>query len=446
MSDGVQLTERLGLDVPVQKTGTRSQFTSQYTLASDLRLREFRITTPGAGAPVIQHGTIEGDTIAVVTPGTGEPSRRVRVARSQLIPPIAATIKLALDQKLRVGTHIEVPTFDPVTLTSQLTAVTVLDDSTFMVPDSAEHDSLLGTWVPVHFDTLRAWVVERRSGAQITTLWVDSHGLPLRTITPGGLTLDRSAFEIVTINYRNRKVTDARPTSIIPRTTISSNVSAVPGVRTMRAWLSAQGTTWHIPGGADSTDSQFMSGDVISTREGRWDTTGAGYEIPASDTLLPAWRAAGPLLGVGDPALAALTRSIAGDVVDPVLVSERLVHWVSSNISRTAEPVTPAATTVLRRKTSDVDGHTLLFVAMARSAGIPARTVSGFLLAGDRFYFHSWAEVYLGRWIPVDPTWNEFPAGAGRVRIGIGTLARPMDLLPMIAGIDAQLLSLDRRP
>ncbi|MEO8199849.1 MAG: transglutaminase-like domain-containing protein, partial [Gemmatimonadota bacterium] len=94
----------------------------------------------------------------------------------------------------------------------------------------------------------------------------------------------------------------------------------------------------------------------------------------------------------------------------------------------------------------DVDGHTLLFVGMARASGIPARTVSGLLLSGDRYYFHSWAEVYLGRWVAVDPTYDEVPADAGRIRLAIGALSRPMELLPLVAGMDAQLLTLDHRP
>jgi transglutaminase-like putative cysteine protease len=249
----------------------------------------------------------------------------------------------------------------------------------------------------------------------------------------------------VTINYRNlRNRQPGRPTAVLPRTTISGGVSPEARVRAMRAWLSSLGTTWHLPGD-DSTDFQWNDGDVVSTAQIRWDSTGAGYRLPASDTLLPTWRYDEPLLAITDPAITRLARRIADGSTDPGAVSERVVHWVSTNIRKIAEPMPPSSVTVLRHQAADVDGHTVLFVALARAAGIPSRSVSGVLLAGQRFYFHSWAEVYLGRWIPVDPTYDEFPAGAGRIRIGIGTLARTMDLLPIIAGIDGQLLTLDKR-
>lgn len=52
--------------------------------------------------------------------------------------------------------------------------------------------------------------------------------------------------------------------------------------------------------------------------------------------------------------------------------------------------------------------YATLFVAMARSLGIPARFVSGYAFSRQgKWLGHSWAEVYLGEWVPVDPTWLE---------------------------------------
>lgn len=446
LTDGVRITERTGLDLPIQLSSTRSQYTSQYTLSSELRLRDFTITLPGAGAPVIQHGTIEGDSIAVITPGTGEPSRRVRVRPTALIPPLAAAVQLALQQKLRTGTRLQVMTFNPATLSMQPVELTVLDDSVFTVPDSAELDPAAGAWMPVHSDTLDAWKIAWTSGDLAVTTWVDRYGLPIRVISPPGLEWERSAFEIVTINYRQRRAREPRPGAIVPRTTISSSVEPSRGVRAMRTWLSTEGRTWRLPEETDSLGPQRMDGDVVVTQVAHWDSSGAGFSLPASDTLFPRWRGTEPLLGLDDSALVRQSRALVAGARDPVEAAQRLAGWVSQSIRRTPEPIAWSAPTVLRRKQADADGHTLLFVALARAAGLPARSVSGLLLSGDKYYFHSWAEVFLGRWIAVDPTYGEMPAGAGRIRMTTGSLARPTDLLPLVAGIDAQLLSLDHRP
>ena len=139
-------------------------------------------------------------------------------------------------------------------------------------------------------------------------------------------------------------------------------------------------------------------------------------------------------------------RTIIGDEREPRRVASRLVTWVSQQIGRTPDPAVPRAATVLREGQADVDGHTLLFVALARAAGLPARPVGGILLAGGKFYLHSWAEVYLDGWVPVDPTWGDLPAPANRVRMASGILARPLDLLPLVAGLDAELISLTQFP
>ncbi|UCG95342.1 MAG: transglutaminase domain-containing protein [archaeon] len=59
----------------------------------------------------------------------------------------------------------------------------------------------------------------------------------------------------------------------------------------------------------------------------------------------------------------------------------------------------------IRRGTCDE--FTNLFLAMCRSVGIPGRYVAGITYSKDGWGYHAWAEVYLDKWIPVDPTWNE---------------------------------------
>ena len=56
--------------------------------------------------------------------------------------------------------------------------------------------------------------------------------------------------------------------------------------------------------------------------------------------------------------------------------------------------------------------YSTLFTALARSIGIPARYISGYVYS-DKFKSwmgHSWAEAYVGKWVPVDPTWFEVGA------------------------------------
>src|SRR3989440_2388151 len=82
----------------------------------------------------------------------------------------------------------------------------------------------------------------------------------------------------------------------------------------------------------------------------------------------------------------------------------------------------------------------ILYVAWARAAGLPARTAAGLVPVDGRFYYHAWAEVYLGDWVAVDPMLDEFPAGAAHVRFSIGGLAQQAELVRLIGRIKLEVL------
>jgi Transglutaminase-like superfamily len=447
LADGVQITERLGLDLPINRGSSRSQFTSQYTIGSDLRMRDFRTTIPRASTPIVQQGVVEGDSVILMSPGTGEPRWRLRAGTHSLIPPLAAPVAMALQQKLRIGERLEVPVFDPATLTDGRITLAVLDDSTFLVPDSAEFDSTGERWYAVHSDTLHGWKLAWSDGRQQLTMWVDTRGLPIQVIAPAGLTLDRSAFEIVTINYRRLRESGGRPLAgnIVPRTALSDGAAPAGDANIMRFRITSDGEPWSPP--EDTSQAyQHLAGDTVIATRVTLDSGAVGYQLPSTDTVLGAWLRDEPLLAMGETPVDSLARNILGDTRDPAEATRRLATWVAGNVGRTSNPVVSRAATVLRTRQGDVDGHTLVFVALARAAGLPARPVSGILLAGERFYLHSWAEVFLDRWVPVDPTWGWFPAPADRVRVVTGGLARPLELLPLLAGLEVERLTLNTSP
>ena len=75
----------------------------------------------------------------------------------------------------------------------------------------------------------------------------------------------------------------------------------------------------------------------------------------------------------------------------------------------------------------------------ARAVGLPARSAAGLLLVDGRFYYHAWAEVYLGDWVAVDPTFGQVPADAARVRFSSGGLARQVELTRLIARLKLEV-------
>lgn len=102
----------------------------------------------------------------------------------------------------------------------------------------------------------------------------------------------------------------------------------------------------------------------------------------------------------------------------------RLADFVKDFIKDQAIPQSLTVREIIARRRGDCTEHALLFVALARSLGIPARVVTGLYYMGDHakaFGGHAWAEIVLdGQWVEVDPTFAQIPPDPLHVRFGAG--------------------------
>jgi hypothetical protein len=125
-----------------------------------------------------------------------------------------------------------------------------------------------------------------------------------------------------------------------------------------------------------------------------------------------------------------------------------LVDWIAANIEQKPVDVFTALD-VLASGRSECQGHALLFAAMARTIGLPTRVVNGIVYspALKGFVYHTWNECYLdGRWVAVDPTLKQLPAGATHLKIVEGhTPAELLPLVELIGKIDIRITELDYR-
>ena len=131
--------------------------------------------------------------------------------------------------------------------------------------------------------------------------------------------------------------------------------------------------------------------------------------------------------------------------------AERLTRYVNGLLEKKPTVSIPSAREVLRTRVGDCNEHTALFVAMARASGIPARIAVGLAFVRGAFYYHAWPEVYIdegsrGLWLPVDPTFNQFPADATHVRLARGGLDRQTAILPLLGRLKMTILDAETAP
>ncbi len=105
-----------------------------------------------------------------------------------------------------------------------------------------------------------------------------------------------------------------------------------------------------------------------------------------------------------DPRIVALAKQIAGSDTDGRAVARKIGEWTYRNLKW--KKVESDTVETLASREADCLEHSELYVALARSLGLPARVVTGAALSGGAFGAHAWVEIYLGKWVEVDPTWG----------------------------------------
>jgi transglutaminase-like putative cysteine protease len=175
-----------------------------------------------------------------------------------------------------------------------------------------------------------------------------------------------------------------------------------------------------------------LRGDTLIVRRERLADLDAGYRLPYQGGDLDGELEATPLIQATDPRIISLANEIAGDERDPVIVARLLTEWVYGALRKEITLSMPSAVQVLESRQGDCNEHTVLYIALARALGLPARTAVGVVHLDGRFYYHAWPEVWLDDWVAVDPTFGQVPADASHLRFLVGGLSRQVELIRLI--------------
>jgi len=447
LGDSLRMVDVLVLDVPALGRLGRTSGRSVTTLDRALRLLDLTSETDGAAERYTAHATLTADNVLRVGVVSSGDSAVAEVTPGDKVElPSLWPLRLAFGGRLRRGRASTTRVLDPFTLELHDRAYQVAQDSTFILPDSADFDSTTMAWVPVRFDTVHAVRIDAAgSGVGRVTWWVDAQGRVVRAALPMGFTIERTAFELAYENFRRRDTLRLMrasaapgPGTIVPTTLLAAGVQPV-------APLDAAILRLRLGGGAlDALDlvggRQRLDGDTLTVRRESAQQLVGGYSLPHADSTPRGAFDSDLLITSADRRIMSQAHLVAGVERDPAQVAAALSRWVSRTIRPEPTTAVPMAPDVLVRRSGDCNAHTVLFVALARALGLPARPVAGLLLANGRYYYHAWAEVYLGDWVAVDPTLDQFPADVAHLRLVVDGLARPTELAPRVGRLTLDTL------
>ena len=164
------------------------------------------------------------------------------------------------------------------------------------------------------------------------------------------------------------------------------------------------------------------------------------YQLPQTDPAFAPDLTATPFLQSDHPRLRAQAEQILNSERDAVQAAHLLLDWTYTTLAKEPSIGMPTALEALDSKKGDCNEHAVLFTALARAVGLPARVAAGVVYLDGAFYYHAWAEVWLGQWVAVDPVFHQFPADATHVKFVQGGPEEHLALLKVIGQVKMEVV------
>jgi transglutaminase-like putative cysteine protease len=424
---GYEMREDGRLQMVLLGSSTSLRLTSHASVDRAFTLKSFSFALDAGTSPTQILGTLDGRRLdlTIRTPsGERKESRELEEppALSLNLPRVLAA------RGLRPGQTLQVSVFDPATLRN---APMTLEVQAREVVQSA------GRPVP-------AFRVEMRLAGITTRTWITDVGDVVREESPMGLIVVReTAAQAQALAVPGAIQADLlEAAALVPTTPRRIDDPTTVARLTLRI----DGLEALDPADLDGA-GQRASGGTIEVRDPR------DLRPGPSPADLPLFLRPEAFIESDAPEIRAEAQKAVGTKAPPPrLQAERLVRHVHAILEKKPTVSLPSALEVLKTRVGDCNEHTALYVAMARSLGLPARIAVGLVYLRGAFYYHAWPEVWVdespgrGLWLAVDPTLNQFPADATHVRLTRGGLERQAAILGLVGHARLEILDVELRP
>ncbi len=270
------------------------------------------------------------------------------------------------------------------------------------------------------------------------TMWVTPQGETVEEISPLGF---RAVLEPKTVALT--KGWGNEPVDLISSTAIRAaglQVTHPAGTRYLEAYLAGISDRETLP----LFKFQTQQGSLITIRQPQDIGT---YRLPYKGTknihglTVQEELKSSSLINADNQDIINTAKSILHGETDAQKAVELINQWVYSHVRDSFTVALPRSIDLLKNPEGDCKAHTILFTALARSAGIPTKMAMGVVLMSDGyFYYHAWPLVYLDGWVPVDPTFGEFPADATHIILASGDLTNWMDILGVVGRLKINIM------
>lgn len=417
---GYEFHEQVLMNLNVMGTPQRI-FTALVSIVnSDLSLKSFIFNLTSGITRFIVSGEVKGKKIFLRTNSGGKSETTLLELKE--VPYLTQHIKpFLLLHGLTVGKKYRQTFFDPFTLSNNEILLEVEGEEKF----------------EVNGKEVTVYCVKESFKGFIVKSWVSENGETLKEESPLGFVLKKEPKEKAISGLSEGVGQDIITMSAVPtEKIINKNNPAYLKVRLKGIDLGSPG----IKEFRFNEGRQILRGDILEIKSENLEQI-SSYLIPLRKPGLEEFLKPSILVQSDDPEIVTKAKEIIGNERDAKEVIRLLLRWMKVNLNKKPTLSIPSAREVLRTKTGDCNEHAVFFTALARSLGIPARICGGVVYSQGFFYYHAWTEVYLDKWISVDPIMNQFPADATHIKLVEGETEKQLPLLGLLGKLKIEVIA-----
>lgn len=396
-------------------------FKTHRTYGKDGALKEVSSDSNDISGKNKFHAIVQGEQLILTSIVGGQKSTKTLPKPSETLQDMERIMTLVANNP-KIGDTVTFKAFEPMYAIEIEAIITIL----------AQEERIL--------DGVKTKVYKTES--KLPTMGITSIGY----ISEDGTTLEEKMAGVITVrlepkeialnaNYANDTIISNAAIIDLPITkarTRDELTLRISGPLTEDLILNDDNQTFTIDG-----DAYTFVGKKLSLKESD------APNIPITEASVQQWLQPTTFVQSDNQLLIKKAKEIIGDETNAAKISEALSNWVSDNMTPTFSARLSNSLEVLDSLEGDCTEHSMLFIGLARAAGLPAHEVAGLIYApgpNPGFYFHQWAKVWVGQWIEVDPTFNQPIADATHIRLVEGELLEQSKLLPVIGKLKIEVM------
>lgn len=391
---------------------------TQASVDRDFRLKNFFFRMNSGVIKYRIYGEVEGNILKIKT-GTGRRAKTTELKLSE-IPMISSGVdQLFRNAKLVPGNSHSISFFDPSTMAQK--------EAVFNVKKLEK--------IKIKLTTYDAYRIESEMYGNKLTFWVDKSGDILKEEGFMGLTMIKSSAINAPVNLEEDSDDFYDLTSI----EVDKKLPDPKRLYTLKLRLNGIDDVEFNWSGLNDERQDFSNNILTVIKEKK--PFKLEYNIPYSgdDAELKKYLAPEFNIQSDDKKIIEMAQKIIGKARTPVDVSEKMMGWVYTSLSKQPVVSVPSAVEVLETRTGDCNEHATLLTALLRAAGVPARISVGLVYLRERFFYHAWVEAYTGQWITLDPTLNQMPADVTHISLLKGNIDKQVEIMGLIGKLKIEV-------